>query len=206
MSAVGLRVVKVGGSLLGTEEFPERLVDWLDELSPGPCVLVAGGGGMVDELRRLDELRPLGEAAAHWAAISIMDVTAWLLATWLQFDVTSDYAGLQDRLFDAEEPIVFAPGRFLREVEPKLLGTRLAKNWEVTSDSIAVRLATVLVADEVILLKSAPPKSAGSAEEDGAARRVGEQELERLVLNGYLDTFLPRLVGEAPPIRIGWLP
>ena len=204
MSATGLRVVKVGGSLLGAEGLPERLGDWLDELLDGPCVLVAGGGGMVDELRRLDKLRPLGEAAAHWAAISIMDVTAWLLATWLQFDVTSDYATLQDRLYEAEEPIVFAPGRFLREVEPKLLGTRLAKTWEVTSDSIAVRLGTVLLADEVVLLKAAPPET-GPLTESGSLR-AKEQQVEQLVLSGYLDSFLPRLVGEAPPIRIAWLP
>jgi aspartokinase-like uncharacterized kinase len=204
MSAAGLRVVKVGGSLFEAEDLPDRLCDWLEAFPPGPCVLVAGGGGMVDELRRLDKLRPLGEAAAHWAAISIMDVTAWLLATWLQFDVTSDYAGLQDRLYDADEPIVFAPGRFLREVEPKLLGTRLAKNWEVTSDSIAVRLATVLVAGEVVLLKSAPPE--GAPAPDGGSFPLTARELERLVLGGYLDTFLPRLAGEAPAIHVSWLP
>lgn len=204
MSAAGPRVVKVGGSLLDTENLPERLDEWLAELPSGPCVLVAGGGGMVSELRRLDRLRPLGDAAAHWAAISIMDVTAWLLATWLQYDVTSDYAGLQDRLFEADEPIVFAPSRFLREVEPKLLGTRLAKNWEVTSDSIAVRLGTVLVADEVVLLKSGPPP--GDSPPDGHSRRVRAQDVEELVLSGYLDTFLPRLVGEAPPVRVAWLP
>lgn len=204
MSGTKLRVVKVGGSLLDAEGFPERLDEWLENLPPARCVLLAGGGGMVDELRRLDTLRPLGEAAAHWAAISLMDITAWLLATWMQYDVTSDYASLQDRLFEAEEPIVFAPGRFLREIEPKLMGTRLAKNWEVTSDSIAVRFSTIMVADEVILLKSAPPKPPPASGEGSLP--IGNDNLEELVLNGYVDSYLPRLHGEGPPVRICWLP
>jgi aspartokinase-like uncharacterized kinase len=205
MSAGGLRVIKVGGSLFDAEGMPDRLCGWLDELPPARTVLLAGGGGIVEELRRLDRLRPLGEAAAHWAAISLMDVTAWLLATWLQFDVTSDYATLQERLFDADEPIVFAPGRFLREMEPKLMGTRLAKNWEVTSDSIAVRFGTILLAEEVVLLKRCAPKLANGLIQ-AAPLLLRGNVLEELALAGYVDTFLPRLSGEGPPVSVAWLP
>jgi aspartokinase-like uncharacterized kinase len=206
MSASSLRVIKVGGSLLEAPDLPDRLFTWLENLPPARCVMLAGGGGMADELRRLDKLRPLGEAAAHWAAISIMDVTAWMLAAWMQeFDITSDYAALTDRLYDAEDPIIFAPARFLREVEPKLMGTRLARSWEVTSDSIAVRLATILVANEVILVKSAPPKFAHDFTNNGMLR-VSGANLEELALSGYVDTYLPRLVGEAPPICVCPLP
>ena len=206
MSSAGLHVIKVGGSLLQAEDLPARLLSWLEELSLRRCVLLAGGGGLVDELRRLDKLRPLGDAAAHWAAVSIMDITAWLLASWMQeFDVTSDYAGLQDRLYDATEPIVFAPARFLREVEPKLMGTRLARNWEVTSDSIAVRLATILVAEEVILLKAAPPEIFQETPEVRSLT-LNHVNLQELVLSGYVDSFLPRLIDQSPPVRIAWLP
>jgi aspartokinase-like uncharacterized kinase len=169
-------------------------------------VLLAGGGGMAEELRRLDKLRPLGEAAANWAAISIMDVTAWMLAAWMQeFDITSDYAALLDRLYDAESPIILAPARFLREVEPKLMGTKLARNWEVTSDSIAVRLATILVANEIILLKATPPSIQAAASDKGMLR-VDAAGLEEMALSGYVDTFLPRLFSESPPIRVCALP
>lgn len=206
MSTSSLRVIKVGGSLLEASDLPNRLFAWLDDLPPARCVLLAGGGGMAQEIRRLDKLRPLGEAAAHWAAVSIMDVTSWMLAAWMQeFDITSDYAALQDRLYDAEEPIILAPARFLREVEPKLMGTRLARSWEVTSDSIAVRLGTILVANEVILLKSVPPTLASATGGKGLIK-VDATNLEELALSGYVDTYLPRLFNEAPPIRVGALP
>jgi aspartokinase-like uncharacterized kinase len=206
MSASSLRVIKVGGSLLDAPDLPDRLFAWLEGLPPARCVLLAGGGGLVEELRRLDKLRPLGEAAAHWAAVSTLDVTAWMLAAWMQeFDITSDYMALQDRLYDAEEPIILAPARFLREVEPKLMGTRLARSWEVTSDSIAVRLGTILVADDVILLKSAPPELAPATGSHGLIK-LDAAKLEKLALSGYVDTYLPRLFSEAPPIRVCPLP
>jgi aspartokinase-like uncharacterized kinase len=81
----------------------------------------------------------------------------------------------------------------------------LARNWEVTSDSIAVRLATILVAGEVILLKSSPPQRP-SAPSDNGMVRVDAASLEEMALSGYVDTYLPRLFSEAPPIRVCALP
>lgn len=49
---------------------------------------------------------------------------------------------------------VFDTENFLQEVEPSAPGTELPKSWDVTSDSIAARLAEVTGADELILLKS----------------------------------------------------
>jgi len=206
VSHIPLRVVKVGGSLFDAPHLPERLLGWFDEMPPARSVVIAGGGRMVDDIRRLDQLRPMGEAAAHWAAISVLDVTAWMLATWMQeFDITSDFAGLTDQLFDTEDPIIFAPGRFLKETEPSLMGTRLTKTWEVTSDSIAVRLGTIILADEIVLLKPTPPPLASECPRS-LVTPVNARQVTDLAIEGYVDTYLPRLIDEAPPMSIGLLP
>src|SRR5690606_33918929 len=64
---------------------------------------------------------------------------------------------------DAVEPTcatglyLFDPRRFLETVEPHLPGEALPIGWQTTSDSIAARVARVLTAGELVLLKSAPP-------------------------------------------------
>lgn len=56
---------------------------------------------------------------------------------------------------------VFSPVRFLREDEQHQSGVVLPHGWCVTSDSIAARIAEVLGADELVLLKSAAPPVGG---------------------------------------------
>jgi len=58
---------------------------------------------------------------------------------------------------DGRQSIVFSPVQFLREVETDLPPRPLPHSWSVTSDSIAARIAQVLPAGELVLLKSADP-------------------------------------------------
>jgi aspartokinase-like uncharacterized kinase len=76
----------------------------------------------------------------------------------------------------------------LRHGEPRLPGTRLPANWDVTSDSIAARLAVALRAEELVLLKSTLPDA--------------HLEVEELSQSGLVDTMFPRLCGELPAVRI----
>jgi hypothetical protein len=62
----------------------------------------------------------------------------------------------------------------------------------VTSDAIAGRLAVVLHAQELVLIKSVPPPIAG----DGDAR------LQHLADAGFVDAFLPKLRAELPRCRV----
>ena len=53
--------------------------------------------------------------------------------------------------------LVFDVTGFMRQIEPRLQGSKLPYGWSVTSDSIAARVAAVLAAGELVLLKPALP-------------------------------------------------
>ena len=53
--------------------------------------------------------------------------------------------------------MIFDPSRFLETIEPTLDGETLPQSWDVTSDSIAARIARLLTCHELVLLKSCLP-------------------------------------------------
>ena len=65
----------------------------------------------------------------------------------------------------------------MREEDPRYAVGPLPESWDVTSDSIAARLAEIIAADELVLLKSAPA-APGLLHEIAAA--------------GYVDNFFPQ--------------
>jgi 5-(aminomethyl)-3-furanmethanol phosphate kinase len=146
-----IRVVKVGGSLLDWPLLGKALHLWLVEQSPATNILLCGGGTLCDAIRRVDATHALGEEAAHWLCVDVLAVTARMLAA-----VVRDF-----HVVDAVDRsarggvVILDPRRFLIDDEPRRPGCVLPQNWSVTSDSIAARLAEVLEADELVLLKSA---------------------------------------------------
>ena len=60
MSGADLRVIKLGGSLLGWPEWPARLHSWLTAQTPAANVLVVGGGALADVVREWDRVRLVG--------------------------------------------------------------------------------------------------------------------------------------------------
>ncbi len=178
-----VRVVKVGGSLLDESDLAEKLRGWLAAESLGHHVLVVGGGRLADAVREMDRRLHLGDEAAHWLAVRTMSITAELLSHLLpEVPLVTDFAVLGDRLADRGATI-FDPWSFLTDHEPDMPGTRLVASWDVTSDAIAARLAVVLGAAELVLLKSAPPPSVAETMEDLAER-------------GYVDKFFCVLFDE----------
>lgn len=167
MSALPVRVVKVGGSLVGWAEFVSAWRGWLAEQPPAVNVLIAGGGKLANVIREADAAWGLGEEASHWLCVDLLDVSARLLAAVLPEARREDsWDGLRRRLADGDghQSIILSPVQFLRQVEAGLPPQPLPHRWSVTSDSIAARIAQVLSAAELVLLKSADPP-------DQAARR-----------------------------------
>ncbi len=188
MNQLPIRVVKVGGSLFDLPNLAERLRQWLTEQAPAHHVLVAGGGALVEQVRRWHELKPLNDETAHWMCVDLMTVTAHTLRDWLpEIPLVEDDRVLCQRVGECGCTI-FSTANWLRHSEPALPGQKLPMNWDVTSDAIAARLAIVLSADELVLLKSALP--------------AGRAEVRELANGGYVDLMLASLASELPPTHL----
>jgi len=149
----GRRVVKVGGSLLGDAALWSRLDEWLDRDCVRETFLVVGGGAMVDSLRDLDRRFTLDEVDCHWWCIQVMAIHAQMAAKLLP---RSTLVRLSDGSWPATpggrwivDPLDFVQTVDCRSAVP------LPESWDVTSDSIAARVAEHTQADTLCLLKSA---------------------------------------------------
>lgn len=176
--AVPLCVVKVGGSLFSSPGLPTALRDWLARRPSRRHVLLAGGGELADVIRAADERFGLGQEASHDLCLDVLRVTArWLAALLPELPLVDDHERLRSDATPAHSAVIFEPSTFFRSIEPTLPGRVVRRHWDVTSDSLAARLAEVLDAGELVLLKSAPPEPG--------------ETVEAAAMRGYVDRDLP---------------
>ena len=202
-----VRVLKLGGSLLDWSGWPQALGDWLKRQAPAANVLIVGGGAWRTWSADGTGLMASTPTAAHWLAVGTMSVTA-RMAKRLLPNVPSTarfeslVEGLDSRLNVEESDglLVFDPADFLARIEPAALGRRLPHGWHVTSDSIAARIAVVLQAAELVLLKSAlPDPVVAPSKTSKSPPQIAT--LEQAAASGFIDGFLPELAAELPRIR-----
>jgi aspartokinase-like uncharacterized kinase len=145
-------VVKVGGSLHDVSRFGEQLRRWLDGLPTRQVLLIAGGGPPADWVRQLDRLDELGEERAHWLALRALSFTAHALAARLPgAAVIATPDDRQQVWRDGGWPVLDVY-HFAKTDEA--LPDHLPHLWEVTSDSLAARVALVTGIPALMLLKS----------------------------------------------------
>lgn len=179
------RVIKLGGSLLDCEGLPMRFRRWLAAQPPRPNIILVGGGEMADVLRRAFAQHGLDEEAAHWLCVRLLGVTAQLFAHLLPEAIQA--TRLEElHCADGRRPVVFACEHFLRH-EDAHSANPLPHTWDVTSDSIAARLAERLGAFELVLLKSRLPEAGWDFAQAAAA--------------GYVDRYFPRAASALRRVR-----
>ena len=170
-----LRIVKVGGSLFDLPDLPQRLHKWLQTQTGGINVLLAGCGAMGNCVRELDARFQLREHISHGMCVDLLAATTRLLAGLLPAtSVLEDWERLAKRTLPlgASSVVIFNPVRFLHQEEAKLAGEPLPTGWDVTTDSIAARLAEVTRADDLVLLKSSLPRDFSRLDELSDAEYV----------------------------------
>jgi aspartokinase-like uncharacterized kinase len=175
-----LAVVKVGGSLYDSPDLGARLRRWLAESFPSAkVVLVPGGGGAADVIRHLDRRHGLGEETAHWLALRALTLNAHFLASLLP---PARVIGELRDIGEKSELAILDVHEFARADEAR--DGRLPHTWAVTSDAVAARVAIVLQARHLVLLKSLTiPRDVNWAE---AGRR------------GWVDESFAEVLHQAP--------
>lgn len=187
------RVIKLGGSVLADSHWPEKFRRWLASQPPACNLLVVGGGELANAIRAADATHRLGDRASHWLAIRAMTIQAEIAATLLP-----EHAGMirepAQLLRLAELGLWIAePYALLQADERAADGGTLPHTWDVTSDSIAARLARLMGAGEassagksaaeLVLIKAAPPGTA-----PGAAHTLDAKALSAA---GFVDVHFP---------------
>jgi aspartokinase-like uncharacterized kinase len=138
-------VVKVGGSLFAWPELGAKLRAFLASLPAQNVLLIPGGGATADAIRALDRVHQLGEEASHWLALAALSVNARFLQRLLpEAQIVAEITDSGVAILDPE-PFFHADER-----RPG----HLPHSWQVTSDSLAIRVAALAQARELILLKS----------------------------------------------------
>lgn len=181
MNEVPRRVVKLGGSLLGLEDLVNRWQSWLNRQPPAQNLLIVGGGAAVDQIRHLHARHELSDSEAHWLAIQMMAREAEGLGKRLENAAFCPGLAAVPAPRPNQPLYVMDPWIFVHEEDRKLscsggtLIEPLPESWDVTSDSIAARLAVRSQAAELVCLKSRLPDYPYS--------------IQNNVTTGYLDQY-----------------
>ncbi|WP_439631882.1 hypothetical protein [Gemmata sp.] len=157
-------VVKVGGSLYDHPLLGPGFKSYLDSLAPAEVWLVPGGGDIVEAIRKLDAAHALGDDACHALAVRGMELAGEFLHELIGF---------------GSDRVSF----------PALDRCAVPHSWDVTSDSIAARIARDYSAERLVLLKSidAPAGTPWAAAAD----------------RGWVDRYFPTVIaGAAFPVEV----
>lgn len=146
-------VIKLGGSLMDLPDLPVRLKNFLADFSRPRKVLVAGGGELVEQLRKWDRAYDLGEETSHWIALRALTISALVLERIVPSLRHVESPTQLPGAWEAGCVPLLDAYRFIKDVDERCRDP-LPRRWRVTSDSIAARMAKSLNADELILLKS----------------------------------------------------
>jgi aspartokinase-like uncharacterized kinase len=181
-------VVKVGGSLFDLPDLGVRLEAWLKTLPPCDIILVAGGGPAADVIRDMDRVHQLGEKLSHNLALESLGLmTSVLLALVPPSLPLFRFGDPEGAPLGGERPSLLVQdlNSFAAWDEQRPGG--LPASWDVTSDSLAARVAEVMKASELILLKSVtiPPEMDWTE----ASRR------------GYVDGYFPNMIARGVKAR-----
>jgi aspartokinase-like uncharacterized kinase len=193
---MNVTVVKVGGSLTLYPEKLRALCAKLSESSKNQrLIVVPGGGEFADIVRGIDERFSLSCSASHKMAILGMDQYGYLLSDLMPNSITVSKLEEIKYFLDSSGLPVFLPSNMMLSEDP------LENSWAVTSDSIAVYVASRLHVPKVLLVTdvdgvyTADPKTHSDAR---WIKKLTANELLAMNKRTSVDAFLPKLLLKSP--------
>ena len=185
-------LVKVGGSLAVYPEKLRTLCVKISEISKEhKLIVVPGGGEFADVVRRLDKRFHLSCNMSHRMAILGMDQYGLLLSDLIPRSVTADKLEEVKFFLDSSKLPIFLPSNLLVREDP------LENSWAVTSDSIAVYIASRMKVTKVLLVKDVDgiynndPKKVSDAK---LIKNLSANELLMMKKRTSVDKALPQLL------------
>ena len=139
-------VLKIGGSLHASE----HLHEWINQLAESDShkiIIVPGGGPFADKVRVADKLYNFSSEGSHKMAVMAMQQFARMMC-----DVNSSLAlvsSFDEINHSSKSSLVWAPYEMVSSQ------CSYPKDWNTTSDSLAVWLATEVSAEHLCMVKSA---------------------------------------------------
>ena len=138
-------IVKIGGSLEADPHRRRTVLRALADGVHGRCIVVPGGGTFAGAVRAAQVREGFSDAEAHRRALDAMSEAAGI------------FRGIEPRLVQTFEPWAETTTATARVWNPRRLRAGhpdIPETWDVTSDSLALWLATRTGADRCVLVKS----------------------------------------------------
>ncbi len=142
-------VIKLGGSLSGSDQ----LLNCLDRIEKNyqgrSVVLVPGGGAFANQVRIAQQYWCFDDLTAHHMAILAMQQMALMFkGLKAEFTIATNSAEIHG-LSNSGKTVIWLPD--IKELD----NAGVAASWDITSDSLSAWLAHTVSASELILIKSA---------------------------------------------------
>ncbi|MEM4888532.1 MAG: hypothetical protein QXJ64_03730 [Thermosphaera sp.] len=184
-----LIVVKLSGHLIKYSNVIKETLSNIKLLSTtASFVLVPGGSLFADSVRELQEKLFFNNDIAHWLAIKAMEMYGSYIANLDESNTVTEVYDLSEvyEAVSAGKIPILMPYRLMRKFD------ELPHDWSVTSDSIAVYIASLLKANMVIFAK---PISVMADEHGNIIRRITTKDLQKLCSN-IIDPYATKLIIE----------
>ena len=141
-------VIKLGGSLAESHTLLHCLNRVEQSYQGRAVVIVPGGGAFAEQVRIAQQHWQFDDYHAHAMALLAMQQMAWLIK-----GLKNDFVMVQSvtAIKQQREQKIMVWSPELTELNQ----AGIPASWELTSDSLAAWLANTLLADELILVKSA---------------------------------------------------
>jgi hypothetical protein len=186
-----VEVIKVGGSLAEDSASLIALCEKLGTLAKSYRMLVVPGGGkFADVVKEFYRNFGLSDTVAHKMAILSMDQFGLFLSNITPNSRTTYVLEETERLSSGILPIIL-PSNLMFQKDP------LKPSWDVTSDSIAAYIASLLLAKKLILATDVDGIFTEDPKKNSNARMIKKLSVNELLdwnNRTSVDRFLPRIL------------
>jgi 5-(aminomethyl)-3-furanmethanol phosphate kinase len=189
-------VIKVGGSLAENPEVLRALCVELCHIAKEYVfVVVPGGGGFADVVRKFDKKYTLPSVVSHRMAILAMDQYGYLLSHLIPESCCFNGFKEVKSIREVKKVPVFLPSKLMFHDDS------LEASWDVTSDSISACIAHRLDAKRVILITDVNGVFTKDPKKFGDAKLMSEIPVMKLLSYAgrtSVDKFLPKYLSQNP--------